>query len=180
MTRSRKLGARFAVTLRAAIATVAVALTFATAQAATVGLLTFEGPLQASVPPGGIGVLSYTLTPSTQTGTAAGRGAQPGTLQITKNADASSPKLLEAASMGQHISTMRLNVGGRTYTFEDVLIASYRSSSLANAKVPVETVTFSFAGLLDSLAPTTAGPPRVPQGAPALQPAAQPTPTRTP
>jgi hypothetical protein len=155
---------------------VAVALTCVTAQAATVGLLTFEGPLQASVPPGGIAVLSYTLTPSTQSGTPAGRG----TLQITKNADASSPKLLEAASMGQHISTMRLNVGGRTYTFEDVLIASYRSSSSANAKVPVETVTFSFAGLLDSLAPTTAGPPRVPQGAPALQPAAQPTPTRTP
>jgi hypothetical protein len=179
MTRTRKLAAHLRAMSLAAFATVAIALTFATAQAATVGLLTFEGPLQASVPPGGIGVLSYTLTPPAQIGTTGARGVQAGqlgTLQITKNADASSPKLLDAASMGQHISTMRLNVGGRTYTIEDVLIASYRSSSSGNSKVPVETVTFSFAVLLDSLAPATVGPPR----APALPGGAQPTPTRTP
>jgi len=177
---ARDFRARHGLMSRAAIAAVAVALTFATAEAAAVGVLTFEGPLQGSLP-SGISVLSYTLTAPTQTGNPASREAQsvqPGTLQITTG-DTGSSKLLQAAGFGQHISSMKLVVGGRTYTFEDVVIASYRSSASAASRVGVETITFTFPRMSDSSAPTL-NPARPIQSTPALPPAAQPTPTRTP
>jgi hypothetical protein len=163
---------------RAAIATAVVALSFAAAQAAAIAVLTFEGPLQASLP-SGIGVLSYTLTAPTQTANPAigAQSGQPGTLQITTD-DTGSSKLLQAAGFGQHVSSMKLVAGGRTYTFRDVVIASYRSSASAASRVPVETITFSFPQMSDSSAPTL--PTRVLPAAPVLPAAAQPTPTRTP
>ena len=45
---------------------------------------------------------------------------------ITKLADAASPKLAQFASTGQHIPKMVLDMGGRSYTFEDAAITSVR------------------------------------------------------
>ena len=45
---------------------------------------------------------------------------------ITKVADAASPKLAQFASTGKHIPKMVLDMGGRSYTFEDATITSVK------------------------------------------------------
>ena len=45
---------------------------------------------------------------------------------ITKLADTASPKLAQFASTGKHIPKMVLDMGGRSYTFEDAAITSVR------------------------------------------------------
>jgi type VI secretion system secreted protein Hcp len=45
---------------------------------------------------------------------------------IIKLADAASPKLAQFASTGKHIPKMVLDMGGRSYTFEDAAITSVK------------------------------------------------------
>jgi type VI secretion system secreted protein Hcp len=156
-----------------------VALSVAVANAAAVGTLFFDGPLGASAP-SGVPVMSFTLgSPSgstAATGSGGARQPSPSSLQVTKMADATSPKLFQAASMGQHILKMRLVVGARTLTFEDVLVSSYRASAGAGRDAaPTETITFNFMRMSDTSNPPTTI--RVLNGPAMLQPQASPTPT---
>ena len=58
---------------------------------------------------------------------------------ITKLADAASPKLAQFASTGQHIPKMVLDMGGRSYTFEDAAVTSVKRVG------PDEMITISYA-----------------------------------
>ena len=163
----------------ASLTVLMVALSVAAANAAAVGTLFFDGPLGASAP-SGVPVMSFTLgTPTTTaaaTGSGAGRASAPSSLQVTKMADATSPKLFQAASMGQHIVKMRLVVGARTLTFEDVLVSSYRASAGSGRDAtPTETITFNFTRMSDTSNPPTTI--RVLNGPAMLQPQASPTAT---
>jgi hypothetical protein len=176
MTRFQGLRAVFvSLVAPVAIATTMAALSFAPANAAGVGKLYFEGPLQASAP-NGIDIMSFTLGAPVQTAGASGAGARPSpsSLQITKSTDSASPNLFRASVTGQHIITMRLVVGGRTLTFKDVLISSYRVTGGSNRENPTEYITFSFLGMND-----TANPPPTERtlNAPVLVIPASPTPS---
>jgi len=58
---------------------------------------------------------------------------------ITKLADSASPKPAQFASTGQHIPKMVLDMGGRSYTFEDATITSVKRAGQK------EIITVSYA-----------------------------------
>jgi len=178
MTRLRALRAEFTTLAASAfVGALLVAASMTPAGAASVGTLFFEGSLGASAP-SGVPVTSFTLgMPVTTAASGAGAARQPSSLQVTKNLDKTiSPKLFQAATMGQHIPMMRLVVGARTLTFQDVLVSSYRASGASDTAT--ETITFNFTRMSD-----TANPPATIRtlNAPAmLAPQATPTPSPAP
>jgi type VI secretion system Hcp family effector len=83
---------------------------------------------------------------SAASGGGAGKVAH-GDFTITKLADAASPKLAQFASTGQHIPKMVLDMGGRSYTFEDATITSVKRVG------PDEMITIAYARMTSHAQP---------------------------
>jgi len=128
------------------------------ARAAVDAFLYFDdGTIQGERPDHGIALESFSMG-ATQTGTQAhGSGGGAGKirfqdLQITKRLDVASPKLSQACANGQHFPKMRLVVGGRTTTFDDVMVVSMRK---AGGEQETETLTLSYAKVEQTYQPQT-------------------------
>jgi type VI secretion system secreted protein Hcp len=92
-----------------------------------------------------------TADATTATGTLSTAKAQVSDLQITKTIDASTPKLVAAATMGKHYAKAKLTLyrGGEkpveyyTYELTDVVISGVRQSG-SGTEVPMEEVSLAF------------------------------------
>lgn len=130
------------------------------AGAAVDSYLTFDDPaLKGTGPNNGIEVTSFSFGGSQNPSSAAyGTGAGAGkvalttsTFTITKRADAASPGLSAACASGKHFPTMTLTANGRTYTFEDVVIATDVKGPAGTDAT--ETLTFRYAALAGAATP---------------------------
>jgi len=128
----------------------------AAAQAAVDAFLYFDdGSIQGARPDHGIELDSFSFGAAQSGMHATGSGAGAGKirfsdLQVTKRLDVASPKLTEACASGKHFPKLRLVAGGRTTTFDDVMIVSMRK---AGGEQESETLTLSYAKIETSYQP---------------------------